>query len=604
MTIDKKDIPEEGIKTVDFLNALKVHYNVKSNPLELQSAQDIGLSVQDTELANLKLYWDKSKIYAQAPVLLDKYFMLHLQNIKATADNLGLYSDALPESITEEDIRKALGIKSEDDKEDKLGPLLKKYGQLYFESIPEECIKLERSSSLELEGRKIRCSKLSLKFDEGQLKDFILVFTDALKDDDELYGLLSENMRESEKLLNNNNSLAGLNPADEFEQSDYKDVIRNLEGLVRTGLSVPDGASMTLWISNGRIIKRTINTIVGSEAESVGISTETTGIQASDGRYRTYAAVDLTDESGGSNSRISLIYKGGSYFDGKKKADMRKGEVEFTVKVSQDTQYRVALDWDTEIKNSSVVKTTSTQYNLQYRDSSFAANDFRVYGDVIHSASEKSKLKTLNDDFSISAYLMPGGEATEKRYGGKLQLITERAYDTDFKLPEFVDSKVVNLGKVSSSELDELSIEAGKSVAAYLEKHPKLNDVGDFNSIADMLQVNVLKQPVRITPSEGDESSGDTVYRIEEFNRTYTLNAAGGLSYTDSSGNPVQTTTMPDDGDYIQKLYYGTYKGRLVFVFERGDFESSISCLSTVDRDLKSKPWEEQYFGASTPETV
>jgi hypothetical protein len=368
-------------------------------------------------------------------------------------------------TLTNDDIFKAIKINNDDVKS-----LLKKYGKLYYNSLDEKSITLEKKSTFKVDGEEISCRKFTLTLDEKQFKSLIETFYNTMSEDDMLIDLTQGNIA---SIINLYKDAGFFDSTMDLSTITNKDTFKeNLKSFKKTlkeeldKINLPSGFKMTLWVDkNNQILDRRFDTEIVSDEDTVITSLElkkwnskkdnskngSLGLLLSskkadnklDFNIVSKSALDKSNENRNENITINYALSG---------SDISASELSFNLN-STKSKDKVTNDSKNDIK----FDFTFSQYNT----------DFNSTGQVLTTGWANKKNKTDGYSSAINLNLNMPGIAKDSLIL-KANIKQDYTYDIEFKLPEINDSNSINLNKADKSQLDSVIEEIQGSVQEFL----------------------------------------------------------------------------------------------------------------------------------------
>lgn len=473
---DIQGLDEQNAKILDILKNIKVTSDNTIDPLNKQSMQYIGINIKGNELIKLNIIRDKNEIKLSIPVLSERYVSADLADLEPVYANLGMKGmNGLPKKILLDDQSNKIEFRKED-----LQKLSKKYGKLYLDSIPDRNFSLERGAALEIGGLNLKCNKITVKLDEASLKEFLTAFIGALREDQLLYDMTFGNLKKqiglSSQLYPNT---PGLNLSEENLSMDkYKELLNQLEKVIKDSLNMPDGLTMTLWTDGGgNLIKRTIDTTFKNENTSVLLGILAAGYKDSDGKQNSEFEANISDNTNSENNKLKLSYKNQSYFDKNEKADMSKTNIVFSADGSGTDKGGLSLNLETKVYGDPAAGQVNnlTKFDARLDDTTKPESSFAITGNLNTVKNENKKDKTLDNNFDIDLSFSSANGSQNPDFKGKVSVKTRQAFDIKFKLPDIPADNTINLNTVSQQELQAFMQEISESVSKFIMDNPFLN---------------------------------------------------------------------------------------------------------------------------------
>jgi len=229
----------------------------KSDPEARKSYADLIYRFKGVDLINAQFYNDNDTIAFKVPVLFDKYFKFKNDGIRDNLAKLGVYDQNIPNRfITNEDIYNSIKIPQKEE----IDEILKDYGEFIFNFFKEEEFALERNAIVSASDREIKCSKITLKLDEGRIKDLLIEAADKVKEDEKLKDILIKNVYSLFELFRDAGYIpeydSNINMSKSEIEKLFNDGLSSFKYSVRE-LKFNDGLKYSLWVDKKKnIVKR------------------------------------------------------------------------------------------------------------------------------------------------------------------------------------------------------------------------------------------------------------------------------------------------------------------------------------------------------------
>lgn len=467
-------------QTLSMIKGAKLAVKSSLDPKKKQSVQDIGITLNGTELIKALLTRDGDKVGLSVPALLNKVFTADLSNMEPVYNNLGIMdTSTLPRKIMldNDELLKALKFDQKD-----LDALSDKYSKLYYESLPDSSVALERGSSLELGGTAARYNKITVKLDREGLNTLLKTFVSAMKDDEKLYDLSLGNIKRVLEYYKEMGYTQYENiDMESLNQDAYKKFFQDmLDGLESSTDVLPDGFTMTLWVDgSGILVKRVMETLIKSDDTTVVLNVMVENFKDKEGKSFCNWDILMSDKASGGNSEAHFALGIQSYEDksDKSKRDLLDAALTFEgEEVGADlsnTQFRVKLDSRATGQPADSSRTWNTKYEVAIQIPNDPSGSLKLSGDVGVTETENAKDKTLKDEYTVGIKAETGDGSGES-VAGTLRLKTEMAYDIQFSLPAVEPGNEVNLNTATPEELGAAMEELGMAAQQFIMNNPTL----------------------------------------------------------------------------------------------------------------------------------
>lgn len=476
---DIKDIP--GIDPSysgsigSILNKIKFTNDSKIDIQNKKFLNDFKIMVQDNPLITASIVQNNMQIGVSLPVLYNKFFTADLSDMKTLYKNLGIQDTGnIPnKTITQEDLTKAIKINKED-----VNSLLKKYGKLYYESLDEKSVILEKNTTFTVDSEKIACRKFTLSLDEKQFKTLIEIMYNTLSEDDKLIDLTQGNVA---NILNLYKDAGVLNSLPDMgvltDKATFKENLKSFKKTLKEELDkvkLPNGFKMTLWVDKkNTILSRSFSTdiISGTDNNTVNTTLEMKKwTSQKDNSKNKSIGLLLTSTKDNRKLDFNIVTK--SALDENRDNGNENINVNWTLTGSNTPESK--MNFNLNSKKSKDKITNDGKVDLQFDFSLLQDNnDFSGNGNILTTswANKKSKTDGYSSAIKIN-FKEPGSEEDSLSLNANIK--QDYAYGIDFKLPELNESNSVNLNNVNKTELDGVIQEIQGSVQKFFYENLNL----------------------------------------------------------------------------------------------------------------------------------
>ncbi|MCX7746777.1 MAG: hypothetical protein N2645_07790 [Clostridia bacterium] len=421
MGADIKNIPgadsaQLGIIS-ELLNSFKISATTKSDPKKKQSVNDFDVSLKDKSLVKGTIVTDDQKVAISVPDLYEKYILADLGDMASLKKTFGMgEGDNFPKKLlSSDDIMGAFKVNEKD-----LDQIIMKYGKVYFDSIDEKNLTLEKSVEFDAGSGKVNCKKFTVKFDEATFRKMLLNFYDAMAEDDALLNVTYGNILNLYKLYYE----SGYITKEAFEKLDSIDVIKKKIKDAKTDfkadvdkMKLPGAVTMSVFVDGSRIIGRSID--IPTEEVTVNVS-----CKEWDKDKTKMEVLEIVATSKVDSSKLNLKFTSESQLNEKDYTGTANVKIDLNVTSSEGQN--ISGSGELALSNEEKGKSNISEFKMK-----FAANQ---------------------------------PDSTEKLASIDLNTKTETTFGVDVKMPDL--SNALNLNKASDAELQQF----GQDMQAAMQK--------------------------------------------------------------------------------------------------------------------------------------
>lgn len=394
---------------VDLINACKLGMNIRYDGKKSAYAKING-SIDDVEISGEGFY-DGSQAGIRSEELNSKWITISKSDIEDLLDENGLDTDEIKSLLTTasdqmDEIMKSIDVDEKTQKE-----IRERYSDIMKDFIKDKSKKIKsESAKVEVDGKDKKCTKLTLKLDEDDIKDLAKEYVETFAKDEQMKEILTKVASSYEKMMKE----AGSSSDSEF--TDAIDELYNNIDKIKDEIDELDfdgTVKLTVYATATKVYR----TDIDMDIEDSNISLETTfnkkntemEISANDAKIATMTIESKDNEVNVKIEASKLI--GEASMELNYKVEDKKSELKITVNAG--TYGSATIIATTEIEkneDNEYADTTTISIDADIKDEltakmSVTAKSSIKVGNVSIPKVSSSDSVDINDEDALNEYV-------------------------------------------------------------------------------------------------------------------------------------------------------------------------------------------------------